>query len=230
MIELKNITKAFMKGGRKIKAVDGLCWQAAPGTFSVVYGKSGSGKSTLLMMIGGMMTPTAGQITVRGCDLYALSRASRNQFRKESVGFIFQKFFLLPYFTVYENIALPLAMKKTDKAHEKILAIAQSFDLGNRIDHYPAELSVGQQQRVAMARALVKDPDIILADEPTGNLDQENGDIVVERLLAAAAAGKTVIAATHDVHLLERAHHKLRIADGKGYDAECNGRIAHGVA
>ena len=220
MIEMKNITKTFLKGGRKIKAVDGLCWQAARGTFSVVYGKSGSGKSTLLMMIGGMMMPTEGQITIRGRDLYALSRARRNEFRKESVGFIFQKFLLLPYFTVYENIALPLAMKKTDKAHEKILAIAQTLELGDRIDHYPAELSVGQQQRVAMARALVKDPDIILADEPTGNLDQENGNIIVERLLAAAVAGKTVIAATHDAHLLERAHHKLRIVDGRGNNAE----------
>jgi putative ABC transport system ATP-binding protein len=161
------------------------------------------------------MTPTEGQVTVNGGDLYALSRARRNAFRKESVGFIFQKFLLLPYFTVYENIALPLAMKKTADDREQILAIARQLDLGDRLDHYPAELSVGQQQRVAMARALVKAPDIILADEPTGNLDQENGDIIVERLLAAAADGKTVIAVTHDARLLDRAHHKLHIVDGK---------------
>ena len=216
MIEMKNITKTFLKGSRTINAVDGLCWQAAPGTFSVVYGKSGSGKSTLLMILGGMMTPTEGQLMVQGRDLYAMSRACRNTFRKESVGFIFQKFLLLPYFTVYENIALPLAMKKLEGAHERILAIARDLDLGNRLDHYPGELSVGQQQRVAMARALVKEPDIILADEPTGNLDRENGDVIVGRLLAAAAAGKTVIAVTHDEHLLGSAHHKLCIVDGKG--------------
>lgn len=220
MIELNNVSKTFLKGGKKIHAVDDLCWQAPPGSFSVVYGKSGSGKSTLLMMIGGMMTPTAGQLMVGGCDLYAHSRTRRNAFRKESVGFIFQKFLLLSYFSVYENIALPLVMRKAASVREKVLAIARELDLGERLDHYPAELSVGQQQRVAMARALVKDPDIILADEPTGNLDQENGDIVVARLLAAAAAGKTVIAATHDIRLLERAQHKLRIVDGRGNDAE----------
>lgn len=220
MIELSHVSKTFLKGGKKIHAVDRLCWQVRPGSFSVVFGKSGSGKSTLLMMLGGMMTPTAGAINILGRDLYALSRTRRNAFRKQSVGFIFQKFLLLPYFTVYENIALPLAMKKTATPRERIFAIAQELDLGDRLDHYPAELSVGQQQRVALARALVKDPDIILADEPTGNLDRENGDIVVQRLLAAAAAGKTVIAATHDARLLERAHQKLRLVDGRGDQTE----------
>ena len=215
MIEINNITKTFLKSGKKIIAVNDLSWQAEPGTFSVVYGKSGSGKSTLLMMIGGMMTPTDGKIIVQGRDLYALSRSSRNAFRKRSVGFIFQKFLLLPYFTVYDNIALPLVMTKTEDAREKVLAIAETLDLGDRLDHYPAELSIGQQQRVAMARALVKDPDLVLADEPTGNLDRENGNIIVERLMATAAAGKTVIAVTHDEHLLERAHHRLHIVDGR---------------
>ncbi len=215
MIELCNVSRTFMKNGRRIAAVDALSWQAQPGSFTVVYGKSGSGKSTLLMMIGGMMTPTAGQLSVNGSDLYALARARRNRFRQDAVGFIFQKFLLLPYFTVYDNIALPLAMRKTAGAREKILTLARELDLSDRLDHYPAELSVGQQQRVAMARALVKDPDIILADEPTGNLDRENGEIIVERLLAAAAAGKTVIAATHDIHLLERAQHRLHLVDGR---------------
>jgi len=216
MIELQNITKTFRKSGREIRAVDGICWRAAPGTFSVIYGKSGSGKSTLLMMLGGMMTPSQGRLSVQGRDLYALTRAGRNAFRKESVGFIFQKFLLLPYFTVYENMALPLAMKRTGEARARILALARELDLSDRLDHYPAELSVGQQQRVALGRALVKNPEIILADEPTGNLDRENGDIVVARLLAAAADGKTVIAATHDPSLLERARHRLQIVDGRG--------------
>jgi putative ABC transport system ATP-binding protein len=216
MIGIEHVTKTFVKGGKRIRAVDNLDWSAAPGTFCVVYGRSGSGKSTLLMMIGGMMTPSRGRLTVGGRDLYSLSRSSRNAFRRKSVGFIFQKFLLLSYFTVYENIALPLAMKRTDGARDRIVGLARELDLADRLDHYPSELSVGQQQRVAMARALVKDPDIILADEPTGNLDRESGDIIVERLVAAAAAGKTVIAATHDVHLLERAGHRLHLVDGQG--------------
>jgi len=219
MIEMDNITKTFRKGGRRIKAVDGLTWRAGRGTFSVVYGKSGSGKSTLLMMLGGMMTPTNGHITVGGRDLYALSRGYRNVFRRKSVGFIFQKFLLLPYFTVYENIGLPLAMNRTCATRERILGVARDLGLCDRIDHHPAELSVGQQQRVAMARALVKEPEIILADEPTGNLDRENGDIIIESLLAAAKAGKTVIAATHDERLMERAHYKLRLDTGKGFSS-----------
>jgi len=215
VIRIENVTKTFLKSGKPIKAVDDLVWHAAPGSLSVIYGKSGSGKSTLLMMIGGMMTPTEGRLTVADRNLYALSHAARNAFRRKSVGFIFQKFLLLPYFTVYENIAVPLAMRGTGMASDRIEAMARELDLHDRLDHYPSELSVGQQQRVAMARALVKDPDILLADEPTGNLDRENAEIIVERLLGAAATGKTVIAATHDLHLLERAEHKLHLIDGR---------------
>jgi ABC-type lipoprotein export system ATPase subunit len=216
MIEIERLTRTFRKAGRRINAVDGVSWRAERGTFSVVYGRSGSGKSTLLMMLGGMLTPTEGRITVAGRDLYGLPRRRRNAYRRGSVGFIFQKFLLLPYFTVYDNIALPLALNRTAAAREKILAIAGELELLDRIDHYPAELSVGQQQRVAMARALVKDPELILADEPTGNLDGENAEVILRNLRAAADAGKTVVAATHDARLLGGAQQKLRLEEGRG--------------
>lgn len=214
MIKVDHATKTFLKSGKTIHAVKDFCWRALPGAFSVVYGKSGSGKSTLLMMMGGMMTPTRGCIEVHGQDLYALTHSRRNAFRRDCVGFIFQKFLLLPYFTVYENIALPLSMKRCDLIEKKVLEIAGKLDLSDRLDHYPSELSIGQQQRVAMARALVKDPDIVLADEPTGNLDHDNRDIILQCLMAVAAAGKVVVAATHDKELMGKAHHKTRMVEG----------------
>jgi putative ABC transport system ATP-binding protein len=215
MVEVKNLTKTYHKYGGIVNAVANLNCRFEEGRFSVVYGKSGSGKSTLLMTIGGMMTPTEGQIIIGNDDVYALSSFRRNLFRRKSVGFIFQKFLLLPYFTVYNNIALPLAMSKSEDYRGKILKIAESLGLSNRINHYPYELSVGQQQRVAMARVLVKNPDIILADEPTGNLDKENREIIVSVLLAAKSEGKTVIAATHDEYLLNEADNSLHLEEGR---------------
>ena len=221
MIELRNITKVFKKSGDEIAAVNDLSLIIENGTFSVVYGKSGSGKSTLLMMIGGMMTPDKGEIAIDGHNLYALSRRERNKFRKESVGFMFQRFHLLPYFTVHENIALPLAMNKVADIGDKVSDIAEMLGISDRMKHYPSELSIGQQQRVAMAKALVNNPDIILADEPTGNLDSENGNIVVDQLRAVAESGKIVIAVTHDLSLLDCADNRINIVDGYlGLDKE----------
>ena len=214
MIKIQNMTKVFKKNGNEITAVSDLSLEIEKGTFSVVYGKSGSGKSTLLMMIGGMMTPDIGSVIVGGQDLYTLSGRKRNKFRKQSVGFMFQRFHLLPYFTVYENIALPLAMNKVSDISDKVSDITNMLGIADRMKHYPAELSIGQQQRVAMAKALVNNPDIILADEPTGNLDSENGDIVVEQLRSVAGNGKIVIAVTHDLSLLDCADNKIKIVDG----------------
>ena len=214
MIEIQNVTKSFSKNGHEIMAVSDLSLTIEKGTFSVVYGKSGSGKSTLLMMIGGMMTPDNGRVVIDGSDLYMLSRGERNKFRKESVGFMFQRFHLLPYFTVYENIALPLAMNKVSDVDDKVSDITKMLGISDRMKHYPSELSIGQQQRVAMAKALVNNPDVILADEPTGNLDSENGNIVVDQLRSVAQSGKIVIAVTHDLSLLDCADNKIKIVDG----------------
>lgn len=211
---MENIGKDFIKGNLKISAVAEITWQAKAGELTVVHGKSGSGKSTLLMMIGGMMKPTCGTISVDQNDIYKLSRSKRNYYRREKVGFIFQKFLLLPYFTVYENVALTLTGRSSSDRHNQALAMIERFDLTPRLHHLPSELSIGQQQRVAMARALAKDPQIILADEPTGNLDDENSTIVINYLREAAATGKTVIAATHDIRLLEQADNRLKLQDG----------------
>ena len=218
MINIKNITKKFKKNGNEITAINDMSLEIKKGTFSVIYGKSGSGKSTLLMMIGGMMTPDIGNVIVGGQDLYKLPGRKRNKFRKQSVGFMFQRFHLLPYFTVYENIALPLAMNMVSGIDDKVSDITKMLGISDRMKHYPSELSIGQQQRVAMAKALVGNPEIILADEPTGNLDSENGDVVMEQLRTVSDSGKIVIAVTHDLSLLENADNKIRIIDGVATD------------
>jgi ABC-type lipoprotein export system ATPase subunit len=214
MLTLTKVTKIYRKGAATIRAVNELTWQVPPGAFAVVHGPSGSGKSTLLMILGGMLTPTAGRVVFGGHDLYAQSHAWRNRFRRQHVGFIFQRFHLLPYFTVFHNIALPLEMKGAAQTVASVHRIAARLGLEDRLEHYPAELSVGQQQRVAMARALAGVPELILADEPTGNLDRQNAGLILRELEAAAAAGKTVIAVTHDARLLERATHKLQLDAG----------------
>ncbi len=219
MLTLQEVTKLYQKDGQTIRAVDQLSWQVPPGALAVVHGKSGSGKSTLLMMIGGMLNPTRGRITFHDRDLYALSRAARNRFRKESVGFVFQRFHLLPYFTIAQNIGLALAMKHVPDGPDRIRRLAAQLDLTDRLNHYPDELSVGQQQRVAVARALVGEPDLVLADEPTGNLDRENAALILDQLRSVAAAGKIVIAATHDDRLLAHATHRLHLTEGRGVAA-----------
>jgi putative ABC transport system ATP-binding protein len=189
------------------------------GEHVVIHGASGSGKSTLLLMLGGMLSPTAGTVSYDGQDIYAQSTRQRNHYRRSVIGFIFQKFYLLPYLSVQDNIRLPLALQgNTSASRDSVVEIAERLGVAERLDHRPSELSVGEQQRVAMARTLVARPSIILADEPTGNLDSTNANILATCLEEERGRGCTVILATHDDALMLRAERRVEIQAGRVID------------
>lgn len=212
MIKLSNISKIYERHGKKITAVNNINVKIEHGDFYVIHGESGSGKSTILFMIGGMLKPTTGTIEINNRNIYGISSGKRNKYRREMVGFIFQKFFLMPYLTVYDNIKLALSIKKNDNnIKEHIEQLAVRFRLQDRLDHLPSELSVGEQQRTAMIRAIAPDPEIIIADEPTGNLDPKNTDIIALALKEECQNGRTVILASHDNTIIDIGKHKMKI-------------------
>ncbi len=215
MLKLSNITKKYRRRGLEILALDNVSYEFNPGKFHILYGESGSGKSTLLMTAGSMMEPDSGEVIFEGENIYSISSSMQNRLRNRKIGFVFQNFHLVPYLTVSENIALPLALRNDSNSREKVDAVIKNMHLSDRTWHYPSELSVGQQQRVAVARALAGTPELILADEPTGNLDPENAGIIARALKAEAENGKIVIVATHEKSLMELADIKLHISSGK---------------
>ena len=213
---IKDLSRTYQKNGAVITAVNGLNGSFKGGEMSVIHGSSGSGKSTLLLMLGGMMRPSSGAVTFNGNDLYAMSESKRREFRNQKVGFIFQQFYLLPYLTVRQNLMLPLNLGgaracSPDRLHE----LLDRFQLAHRLDHRSGELSVGEQQRVALIRSLIKDPALILADEPTGNLDPANLSIVAEALREEAGKGRIVIMVTHNTQLFSMGGHSLRLENGR---------------
>ena len=216
MIEVRNLAKVYSSSGAPIRAIDDVSFSVSEGDFVVVRGASGSGKSTLLLTLGGMLRPSRGTISYKGQDIYALSAARRNQYRKHTVGFIFQKFFLIPYFTALDNIRLPLALRRNSNSPGRmIITLSKRLGIADRLNHRPAELSVGEQQRVAMARTLAGGPEIILADEPTGNLDQDNADMLAECLKEEHRCGRVIILVTHNRRLLDLGTRRLHIDSGK---------------
>jgi len=197
MIRLDNVTKIYRKDGREVPALCGFDLHVDRGGFVAVRGPSGSGKTTLLLTAGGMIRPTSGKVLLDGEDLYALSPKARAQVRARRVGFVFQMFHLVPYLNVLENVlAAGLASGGTDPARARELV--EQVGLAHRLRHRPGELSAGERQRVAIARALLNRPDVILADEPTGNLDPDNAAAVMEHLAAFHRAGGTVLLVTHE--------------------------------
>ena len=220
MLQVEGIRKIYRKDRRAIRAVDGMSFQVEPGEFLVVHGPSGSGKSTLLLMLGGMLPPDSGRILYRSDDLYGGSAARRNRYRKQAVGFIFQRYFLIPYLSVLDNIRMPLAIQgRRAGAAEEIEALAERLSIQERLDHTPAELSVGEQQRAAVARALVGGKELILADEPTGNLDTANVDIIAQCLSDEQRRGRTVFLVTHNESLLGIGTRSLHIEAGRLVEA-----------
>jgi len=216
MIEVREATKTYWKGGEEIRAADALSLRADEGDLLVVHGPSGSGKSTLLLMIGGMLPPDAGAVVHDGEDIYRWSAGRRNRFRKHAVGFVFQRFFLVPYLTVYDNVRVPLALQGSRRDDREVIGLlAERLRIAHRLGHKPAELSVGEQQRAALARALAGEQKLILADEPTGNLDVENIEIIAECLAEESRRGRTLVVATHDRQLLDIATGSLRIERGR---------------
>ncbi len=207
MIHLEGVTKVYRTANGPVSALAGIDLEVPPGQFVVVRGSSGSGKSTLLTLIGALGTPTAGRVVVAGEDLGALGPASRARFRAQRVGFVFQTFQLLPYLTVLDNVALAGPPGREVASRCRAKELLDRFQLTDRISHRPAELSTGECQRVAIARALINQPQLVLADEPTGNLDPENSTTVLEMLAGFHREGGTVLLVTHQeraIHFAQR--------------------------
>ncbi len=220
MLQVRDVTKSYTKQGQTIHAARQLSFRADQGELIVVHGPSGSGKSTLLLMLGGMLPPDSGSVTYDGQDVYQGSPAKRNRYRKHKVGFVFQRFFLMPYLSVRDNIAMSLSLQGRRKdARDAVTELADRLGIARRLAHRPSELSVGEQQRVALARALVGGQKLILADEPTGNLDPANAEIIAKCLIDESHKGRTVILATHDPVLLNVAPRRIRIESGRLTDS-----------
>ena len=216
LIQVEALHRHFILGGQEIRALDGVNLSIQPGEFVAIMGPSGSGKSTLLNLLGGLDRPTEGRILVEGVDITAFDQDALCRYRRRRVGFVFQTFNLLATMSARENVEFPLIFAGVDWADRRTRAEARLavVGLGARMAHRPTELSGGEQQRVAIARALINDPDVVLADEPTGNLDSRTGAEVMETLTVVNRAGKTIVMVTHDERLAAYAHRVVRMMDG----------------
>ena len=217
LLRLRGLTKAYREGDEERTIFDGLNLSIAKGTFAVLMGRSGAGKSTLLNLISGIAPPDAGTVSIGGTTLTALSEKKRTQFRRTHIGFVFQAFNLIPTLTVLENVLLPLELSGGAGAeeHDRARHILSEVGLEERADSFPDRLSGGEQQRVAVARALAHRPLLVLADEPTGNLDYETGEQVLDVLAELAGVSETtLLVATHDRSVLPRADRVLRMEGG----------------
>ena len=199
----------------KVTALDEVSFSVSPGEFLAVRGPSGCGKTTLLLAAGGLQRPSAGQVSLDGQDPYALSSEMRSRMRASMIGFVFQQFHLIPYLTVRQNIMAPSLALPAKEAVQRTQELLSNFGLEDRAGHVPAQLSTGQRQRTALARALLNKPKIILADEPTGNLDEDNADIVFDYLSKYVSDGGCVLLVTHDVRAAAHATKTLQMSQGR---------------
>ena len=214
-IEANELSKIYGEGESRVTALDRASFQIMPGDFISITGPSGSGKSTLLHLLSGLDQPTSGRLTYDGQNIYSLSDRERSALRRRSIGFVFQQFHLLPVLTARENILMPLLLDKKQPDEAYLEQLTQLLGIGSRLTHLPHELSGGQQQRVAIARALIAQPDVIFADEPTGNLDSRSGGEVMEMLRAIhEKMGKTLVIITHDNRVAGMADRQFSIVDG----------------
>ena len=217
MIELKDVKKVYELGGEEVRALDGVSLTIEDHEFVAVIGASGSGKSTLMNIVGCLDTADEGTYTIDGTDVSDLSEHDQSIMRNRKIGFIFQQFNLLPKLTAFENVELPLiyqgvgASERRERAYEALKKVG----LETRLKHRPNQLSGGQQQRVAIARALVTNPSLILADEPTGNLDSRSTNEIMDLLKELHASGNTLILITHDDEIAAQAPRRIRLFDGK---------------
>ncbi|PSP89325.1 ABC transporter [Halobacteriales archaeon QS_4_69_34] len=215
-VSLVDVRKTY-RLGEPVHALDGVSFTAPRGSYTAVMGPSGSGKSTLMNLVGCLDTPTAGAVVVDGRDVAALSADGKARLRAESVGFVFQTFNLMPRLTAAENVALPLVFRDRPRREREQRAreLLTRVGLGDRADHRPSELSGGQRQRVAIARALTNEPDLLLADEPTGNLDAETGIEIMALFERLHRAGNTILMVTHERHVAEHAERIVHVLDGR---------------
>jgi|SRR3989304_5334590 len=216
IIDLKDVSKVYKSGEIQFKALDKVSLEIKTGDFVAILGPSGGGKSTLMHLIGGLDKPTSGIITVDGQNLNKMSDKQLARYRNEKVGFVFQFFNLLQGTTTLSNVILPLVYsKKKVSRKSKATQILKEVGLGEKLKNRPNQLSGGEQQRVSIARALVNDPEIILADEPTGNLDSKTGQAIFSLLQGLNEKGKTVVVVTHEIALAEKAKRIVRVTDGR---------------
>src|SRR5262245_5149091 len=216
MIELKEISKTVKSGEQPLTILHPLTMTIANGQFLAIVGPSGSGKSTLLGLLAGLDAPTTGSVVIDGVDITKLSEDGLARLRGEKIGFVFQFFHLIPSLTAYENIAVPMEIAGVPDVQARADALLDEVGLKGRAHHYPSQLSGGEQQRVALARALANDPPIVLADEPTGNLDSHNGRHIMDLLRTVhSRRGSTIVLVTHDAELAAMADAKLVLRDGR---------------
>ncbi len=218
MLLLEKVAKIYFKGDSQITALAELDLRVRPAEFVALQGPSGSGKTTCLLVAGGLLRPDRGRALVDGCDLYAMTRNRLAAFRSQNIGFVFQQYHLIPYLTVLENILAPEAAGGRSVDVGRGRELAGRFGLEHRLDHTPAELSSGEKQRTALARALLFQPRLLLADEITGNLDQANAQIVLGYLTDYVKSGGSVLLVTHDREIARQAHRAEYLADSAGLE------------
>jgi putative ABC transport system ATP-binding protein len=233
MIEARGVKKSLRTGATSVEILKGIDILVPQGQFVAIMGSSGSGKSTLLGLLAGLDSPTEGQVLVDGVDITHLEEDKLAQVRGRKIGFVFQSYQLIPTLTALENVLLPYelnaaaAQGRREEGRRRALALLESVGLGARLEHYPVQLSGGEQQRVALARAFVLEPPIVLADEPTGNLDSVNGQHVLELLTTRQReAGTTLVMVTHDQQVAARADRRIILRDGLVISDEFVGEMA----
>ena len=216
LLRVENLTKIYGKNGIQVRALDGVSFSVQKGEFIAIIGPSGSGKSTLLHILGGVDTPTGGKVFMNGCDVYAQDDEQLAIFRRRQVGLVYQFYNLIPVLNVVENITLPVLMDGREVDQSRLDELLTTLDLKGRENHLPNELSGGQQQRVSIGRALINAPAVVLADEPTGNLDSKNSHEIVELLkLSNKKYHQTLIVITHDENIALQADRIIALEDGR---------------
>ena len=216
MYQLQSVTQTYERRGNVVTALDNCTLEIPDNDFIAIVGPSGSGKTTLLSILGGMMAPSSGNVSLDGQSLYAMSIDERTKLRGEKIGFVFQSFNLVAWLSACENVQIPLMLsgKPADEQRTRALELLDRVGLSDRADHLPSELSQGQQQRVALARTLANDPQVILADEPSGNLDSETRQQVMKYLNEFHNDGRTIVMVTHDADTAAFAKRMIRLVDG----------------
>lgn len=222
VVRLRDVTKSYGTGSAKTPVLRGVSLDIEPGELVALVGQSGSGKSTLLNIIGGLDMPSSGEVEIFGIDTLKAGDTKRAQLRNEKIGFVFQSFNLIPDLNLFDNVDVPLRYRGFSRAERKrrIESALERVGLASRVKHFPAELSGGQQQRVAIARAIAGDPKLLLADEPTGNLDSQMAREVMQLLEELNASGTIVVIVTHDPEIAARAQRNVHIVDGVATDLE----------